>query len=180
MNPCRKWNENLLDLALEGLEPSQARAVEAHVQGCSACAAKLSELRARAETIDAALRQFVRQAQPSPAFAAGVRARLEAGPAPMSWRRLSRIGALAAVTICIVIAAVLLRPSPGKLWPGLRRQAPKPVTAISAWRSPTENLLHSSANELLQSTPRLGQFYFRLEPVTRDPGKANGGNRNET
>ena len=179
MKACREWKDRLPDLALGALQPPDARAVEAHLAGCAACAAALSELRGRAEEIDAAVHQLVQGVQPSLGFRARVLASLETHSASGAWRPW-RFAMLGLVSALVVVVAVFLRPSLGKREPSLRQPTAKPLTALSAWRSPTDSLLHSSGEELLRVTPRLGDFYFSLEPDQDDKSKDYGGNKNES
>ncbi len=170
MSACWEWNDRLLDFALGALKGSEARAVEAHAHGCPACAAALTELRARSEGIDAALRHLVAQARLSPEFRARVLSQVEAHPARVAWRP-ARVGMLAALGVFVLIVGAVLRLSPGKWWPTPKHPDSTVVTRLSTWRSPTETLLRSSADELLDSRPQFGQFYFRLEPARKDRGE---------
>lgn len=170
MNGCREWNDRLLDLALGGLKSAEARAVDAHLAHCPACATALSALRARAEALDAATRQLVHAGEPSPSFPTRVLAGLEARSLARAWRpwRLALLGGLLG---SVLVVAVFLRPSLGKWWPIVRQPAPKPLADLSAWRSPTDRLLRFSGEELLESTPRLGSLYFSLESAQDDRQK---------
>jgi anti-sigma factor RsiW len=173
MSACREWNDRLLDFALGALEGSEARAVEAHVRGCAACARALTELRTRSEGIDAAVHHLVAGVQLSPEFRACVLAQVEAHPARVSWRP-GRAGMFAALVVSVLIAVAVLRLSPGKWRRTPKHPEPRPVTKLSTWRSPTDALLRSSADELLDSSPQFGQFYFRLEPARKDRGERKG------
>lgn len=170
MTACRNQKDRLLDYAL-GV--SAVKELEHHLKGCPGCSAALNEWRGRREQLDAALLQLVRGAEPAPGFHARVLAALEAPAAPVAglpaWA-----GALAAVAV-IVLAAVLL-PSLGERWSGLTPPSQTSVAALSEWRSPTESLLRSPADELLGATPRLGEFYFPLESLPLGRGEENGGN----
>lgn len=174
MTACRDWNERLLDYALGGLGASAVSQVDEHLKGCPACAAALHHWRARRGQLDAALCQLVRGAEPSPSFRArvlaGVEARSALGAAGPAWA-----GVLAGVAVMVLVAAWL--PSLGERGAGLT--SPELISSaatISAWRSPTQSLLRSPADELLRSTPRLGEFYFPLQPVPAGMGQENGGN----
>ena len=163
---CGEWKEQLLDFALDA---SAARGLEQHLRACSVCAAALAELRARRERMDAGLRQLVQGAEPSTEFRARVLAAVEAQPRHVGlWPTWA--GALAAVA-ALVLFAVLVGPL-----------GPQPDSALMAaqelsrWQSPTETLLRSPAEELLQSAPPLGQFYFSLEPIPQGMGTEKGEN----
>ncbi len=173
MSACREWNDRLLDSTLGTLEGSEARAVEAHVGGCAACAGALADLLTRSEGIDAAVRHLVGGVQLSPDFRARVLAQVEAHPARVAWRP-ARVGMFAALVVSVLIVAAVLRLSPSKWWTTPKHPDPTPVTELSTWHSPTDALLRSSAEELLHSKPQLGQFFFRLEAVRKDRGERKG------
>jgi len=173
MSACREWKARLLDFALGALKGSEARAVEAHAHGCAACAGALTELRARSEGIDAAVRHLVAQAELSPEFRARVQSQVEAHPARAAWRP-ARVGMFVALVASVLILAAVLRLSLGKWWTTPEHPNPTPVTELSTWRSPTDALLRSSAEELLHSKPQLGQFFFRLEAARKDRGERKG------
>lgn len=159
MTACREWKDRLLETALgapvhgepvQG-EPADAR-LAAHLRACAGCAAALEELAARRAQMDAAVRQLVGGAEPSPAFRARVLAAAETlpvtGAGQPAW-----LGALAAVAVMVLAGVLLQPPAP----------APRPAPSLSEWRSPTDWLLRTPGDELLRSTPRVGDFYFPLE-----------------
>lgn len=179
MKACREWEDRLCDMALGALEPHDTRAVETHLAGCTACAIALRELRARAEQTDAAVHQLLQGVQPSLGFRTRVLASLEAHPVSTAWRRWG-FAVLGLVSALVVVVAVFLHPSLGNREATPRQPTAKPLTALSSWRSPTDNLLHFSGEELLKSPRQLGNFYFRLEPGPEHKSKDQGGNNNET
>ncbi len=163
---CGEWKDQLLDFALDA---SAARGLEEHLRACPACAAALVELRSRQEQVDAGLRQLVQGAEPSTEFRARVLAAVEAQPRHVGlWPTWA--GALAAVAVLVLIAVLVgsLGPQPD---PALMA-----AQELSRWQSPTETLLRSPAEELLQSAPPLGQFYFSLEPIPQGMGTEKGEN----
>lgn len=163
---CGEWKDQLLDFALDA---SAARGLEQHLRACPACAAALAELRARRERMDAGLRQLVQGAEPSTEFRARVLAAVEAQPRHVGlWPTWA--GALAAVA-ALVLFAVLVGPLGPQPDPALMA-----AQELSRWQSPTETLLRSPAEELLQSAPPLGQFYFSLEPIPQGMGTEKGEN----
>jgi len=159
MTACREWKDRLLDAALG--EPAEAK-LDAHLAACPACSAALADWRAHGERLDAAVNQLVRAAEPSPAFRARVLAAAEsvpaAGAAQPAW-----LGALAAVAVVLLAGLMLDQPA----------SAPRRVTRLSDWRSPTDWLLETPGDELLRSAPRVGDFYFSLEP---EKDSSKGGN----
>lgn len=163
---CGEWKEQLLDFALNA---SAARGLEEHLRACSVCSAAMVELRARRERMDAGLRQLVQGAEPSTEFRARVLAAAETQPRHVGlWPVWA--GALAAVA-ALVLFAVLVGPLGPQPDPALMA-----ARELSRWQSPTETLLRSPAEELLQSAPPLGQFYFSLEPIPQGIGTEKGEN----
>lgn len=173
MNACPHWNDHLLDSALGALHSSAVDQLEDHLQQCKVCSAALVELRLRRERLDTALKQFIRGPEPSPAFRTRVLAAVEASSVRTA-ARPAWVGTLAAVAV-VVLAGVFL-PSLAERWASVEQSAPPAVVALSQWRSPTDSLLRSSADELLQSGPRLGEFYFSLDSLPSGMSDENGGN----
>ncbi len=178
MNACPEWNDRLLDFVLGAAEPRDARAVRAHLASCAPCAAATSELRRGTAELDSALLQIVQGAEPQPGFAARILASLETRAALAAWRPW-RVALLAGAMVTALLLVSVLGPSLAKRWPSFGKQAPGPA-ALSAWRSPTDGLLRSSGEEFLRATPRLGEFYFRLQPTRDDHGNEKGGILNES
>lgn len=168
MTACRDQKDRLLDLALGALSASAVSELEQHLIACPACAAALAELRVQREQMEAGLRQLIRGAEPTAVFRARVLAATETSA--VSWlARPAWVGVLAAALV-FVLAAVLL-PGLGERWPSLTRSRSASLAPLSEWRSPTESLLRSPGDELLWSTPRLGQFYFPLQSALPGAGE---------
>jgi hypothetical protein len=55
---------------------------------------------------------------------------------------------------------------PARLPAKRSRKSPPPL--ISEWRSPTEFLLKTSGDELIKSTPRIGESLIIVTPETRE------------
>jgi len=87
---------------------------------------------------------------------------------------------MAAVALLAVLAVAILLPTPSKWQPTGRQFAPAPETMLSSWRSPTEGLLSCSGDQLIRSTPRLGEFYFDMQPLQENTGKKQGGKNDES
>lgn len=154
MNACNTWKNRLLDYALGDTERPE---VESHSKICPDCSAALETLHQQQEQIDAGLRHLVRAGQPSPGFRARVLAASETRPA---WGHVGWAGAVAALAV-LVLAVLFLNPSRPKPDPAMLA-----AEDLSRWHSPTEMLLISPADEWLDSTPRLGEYYFSLEPAS--------------
>lgn len=154
MNACNTWKNRLLDYALGDTEQPE---VESHSKICPDCSAALDTLHEQQEQIDAGLRHLVRAGQPFPGFRARVLAASETRPV---WGHVGWAGAVAALGV-LVLAVLFLNPSPPKSDPAMLA-----AEDLSRWQSPTEMLLISPADEWLDSTPRLGEYYFSLEPAS--------------
>ena len=154
MNACKIWEDRLLDYALGDTERP---GVESHSKICPDCSAALDRLHERQEQIETGLRQLVGGAQLSPGFRARVLAVSETRP---GWGHVGWAGAVAALAV-LVLAVLFLNPSRPKPDPAMLA-----AEDLSHWHSPTEMLLISPADEWLDSTPRLGDYYFSLEPAS--------------
>ncbi len=165
MTACLDWKDRLLDAAL-GAPPS--RELGQHLMGCATCQAALSELRVRREQMDSALRELAQGAEASPAFPARLLASLETRSGPPRWvgGRPAQVGGVLAAAAAVVVMAILLVPA-NKKRASLTQPPAVPVSdlSLSHWQSPTEALLHSSADRLLHSSPRLDEFYFPINPA---------------
>jgi len=178
MSACREWKEQLLELAARGPEAANdpgaaSRRLEAHLQTCAGCAAALAEFRGGAARLSAAFPALADGAAPNEGFEARVFVRISAhkGAGPVAsyvkvWRHSFRMRLAVAGALCALVIAALVWPSVKKLWQGR-----EPVVSISEWRSPTDSLLRTPGQELLQSGPKVGDFYFSLRPVSKKERK---------
>lgn len=176
MNPCHQWSEVLHDFALDALPVSAARALEEHLRLCIPCAAAASDLRQRRLQLDAGLSQLFSAAEPAADFRARVLAAAEASRPASTWQPAWR-AALAGVALLIMASALFQLP-------GWRRQAANPpqppAVSLSDWRAPTDGLLAPPSSALLNSGPRLGEFYFPLDSISTSPSHEIGGNDDES
>jgi len=171
MNACPKWNEELIDYAL-GQSPGAA--LEAHLATCAGCSEALETLRHKASQMDTGIQQLA-AAEPRAQGPERVLAQIQQ-PSPgklfdgkpfegkLFYGRVAFFGriALAALVLAVGLVVVLYRP------PAPEKAVPFPVVALSAlstWRSPTESLLHSSADPLLKRVPQLGEKFFETKPT---------------
>ncbi|MCI0402503.1 MAG: hypothetical protein L0212_03145 [Acidobacteria bacterium] len=136
-------------------------------------AAALAELRAANQQLDSALSNWVAGTAPSPDFRARVLAAAESSPARglalPAWA-----GAFAAVVFLLFVGVVLPRLDHS----GAGSQ-PLATPSLSNWRSPTESLMRSPAQDYFLSAPRLGEFYFPLKPAPAGADPKTGG-KNES
>ena len=169
MTACPEWKDRLLDFALEALSAGERSELHRHLESCHGCAAALVELRSRQQQLGAALRGLVQAGEPSPGFQARVLAAVEPRPQAVAGRA-AWIGALAGAAV-VVLAGVFLE----RVEERAAEQILPDLTPLSQWRSPTETLLRSPSYESFQSAPRLGEFYYPLEPPAGS-GKPKGEN----
>jgi hypothetical protein len=169
MKGCENWNEQLTETALGRPTP---RDVEEHLASCPACREALNDLRERRRHMDSGLRSLVSTDGPSPAFRDRLTSAIEAQRAPrFGWR--VPIGAMAAGVAVAVLVMILGRTPNRPAGPGESPGPSLPAARISEWRSPTDVLLRTPADELLKSSPRLGVTFFSIEsarPRPRSPG----------
>jgi predicted anti-sigma-YlaC factor YlaD len=155
---CAKYRDQLLEAALTG---SAEGVLEAHLQSCVACTQELAALRARREQMDTMLPLLARGAEPSAEFRAQV---LSAAEAAGKQRRLRpwRLWVLAGVTAAVAAALTTA-------WMVERRtsrmRAEDEIAAaekLAEWRAPSDVLLETPGNEILRTTPKLGESYLKV------------------
>ena len=159
MSGCEKWKQGLLGAALGDLE---SPGLEEHLAACAACREALAGLRERSQQMDSGLRTLVRVDGPSPAFRARLMGLIGAQHvAWFGWRvSVRKISAGVALAVVGIMLALSLNRRGG---PTDSAAIFPTAVAISEWRSPTELLLRTSADELLKASPRIGESYFPLE-----------------
>jgi hypothetical protein len=133
--------DRIRDLALGEIHPQDELALLAHVAECEACRDAYNEAGALRSFVDRGMEKLVgglRESEPSPQFAARLRARLAAEPAPSRWnlvvsemwesatrRPLCYVAGTAAVALLIVLAM--------NSWMHRERSAPSaPIEALTA------------------------------------------------
>jgi len=111
---CEKYSGWITGAALGGLRPDQERELRAHAGICVDCRGKWEAERALAAAVNGAVESLV-SGEPSPQFAARLRARIAEEPTAAAWPFLTwpvlSAGALVAAG---VLLAVLLIRSPGR------------------------------------------------------------------
>lgn len=168
-NYCTQRKDSLLEAALTGAVDAGLRQ---HLQNCPGCRAELDALRARRARLDSALPLLAQAAEPSAELHARImKAAAGQKPGPVRaarrWFALSQrrwavaVPALAAVAL----AAALLTPRPHHN--RLTEDDIATASQLTGWQSPTSALLQTPGQELLQSTPRLGETYFTISVPTR-------------
>jgi predicted anti-sigma-YlaC factor YlaD len=157
---CRKWHDALLEAALTGIPASILRE---HLSECSRCTEEWIALRAKQERLDSLLPLLVQDAEPSPEFRAQVVA-AASEKHQKDRRRLWQFAAAAAVLVAALGIGI-----------GQRERARTNISAndhaaaqkLAEWRAPTDVLLVAPAPEMLEATPRLGEWYFQV-PANKD------------
>ena len=151
MNTCPKWEEELIDHALG---QSSGAGLEAHLAACAGCSQALEAWRQKAAQMDAGVQQLT-AAEPLAYGPQRILTQIQQrSPGKPFYGRV----ALAALTLTVSLVVALYRPARPK-------KVPFPVIALSTWRSPTEWLLHSPADPLLKSVPRLGEQFLETKPA---------------
>ena len=157
---CEKWKDPLRESALTGATP---RDLEEHLRGCAKCSAEMDEVRARAARLEALLPLVAQGAEPSADFTARVLAAAGEGKRARSLRIWTLAGAAAAVVVVLMMGVNLQR----------RTARMIPVDELAAaqklaeWRAPSDGLLVTPGQEILRTTPRLGESYLNV-PVKMD------------
>jgi hypothetical protein len=150
--PCERWKDQLLEAALTGALP---RDLEAHLRDCKGCAEELRELQAIRARQDSQLPLLVRGSQPSPDFRTRVLAAVEAAPERKRvpyWRVWALLGAT-------VAAATLFLVHRGNVRKGEAEELAA-AQKLAQWRAPSDSLLKTPGQEILKTTPKLGELYL--------------------
>ena len=159
MTACEKWKDQLVEVALGIPAPA---GLEEHLSSCSACGEALAGLRVRSGQMDSGLRALVDAQGPSSAFRARLMDSIETRRASwFGWGVWT--GAFAAGAALVVLGIFFTMAVNRRSGPAGPAAVLSTVPAISDWRSPTEALLRTSADELLKLTPRFGESYFPME-----------------
>jgi anti-sigma factor RsiW len=158
-NACAKFEDLLLEAALAR---TPAATLEEHLRQCPECARELAVLRARRERMDALLPQVAGTAEPSIGFRARVLAAAETASGRnrlQRWRAWALLGATAAVA-ALAIGLTLQHKAALNVPRGELIAAEK----LAEWRAPSDALLDTPGQEILRSTPRLGESYLKVVP----------------
>ena len=162
-NDCKEWKDQLLETALTGTAP---KGLEEHLQSCADCGAELKELRARRSQLDMLLPLVAQGAEPSGDFRARVLAaaeRAREGKHARPWRVWTLAGATGVILVALVAGLTLQKKNGGVVPQDELASAQK----LAEWRAPSDSLLRTPGQELLKSTPKLGNSYLQL-PVKTD------------
>lgn len=158
MEPCDdRWREPLLDYVL-GLSASTA--LTEHLGNCAVCSEVFREWRARSGQIADGIQKLA-ASEPSSQAATRVMAEVRAqgerrGSPAWKW-------AAAMLSALAIVAASFVY-----FWKAHehRRQEESALLAAEAigrWKSPTQELLRSPNDRWLETPPRLGQYFYRLD-----------------
>ena len=162
-NTCMKWKEQLLEAALAETAGGE---LSEHLSQCADCAAEFKSLRARRERLDTLLPLVARAEESSADLRARIVAAAEASTVPRRpdfWRQWVLAGATTLIVIGIMVGWAWNRRA--KVMEAELRSA----QALAQWRAPTDVLLRIPGQELLTSTPRLGESYIKV-PVEMERG----------
>lgn len=164
MKPCDLWREKLTECALGA--PASAALTE-HLQHCPACSAALRESQARLRKVDDGIRALV-ASEPAANAAKEILSSVESRVRSRRW--FSPAMSAAAAFAVLVILAVSL----AVVWKYEKRkdleETLSAAASISNWKSPTQDLLHSSYDSLHKGPPRLGEYFY---PVKTNASKVN-------
>jgi anti-sigma factor RsiW len=155
---CEKWKDQLLEAALA---ESAGEDLAEHLRTCEGCAAELKTLEERRARLDALLPLVAQGSEPSADFRARVLAAAEAAHESKRmprWRVWTLAGATATVATVLVFGAMWHR--------GTARNIPADELAaaqkLAEWRAPSDSLLATPGQEILRTTPKLGETYLHV------------------
>jgi hypothetical protein len=149
---CAKFRDRLLEAVLTG---STETGLALHLQHCADCASELAALQARRKRLDTLLPLLARGAEPSAGFRARVLAAAEG--ASERRRRPWRVWVLAGVTAAVA-AALILEQRASRMAEDAEIVA---AERLAEWRAPSDVLLQTPGQEILRTTPKLGESYLK-------------------
>ena len=173
---CQERKDSLLEAALSGAVDSL---LQQHLEYCQGCRQELDALYTRRARMDATLALVVQNedAEPRPEFHARVmqaaaQQKPRALPAVWTWLGLSSssppslrrwaltlaLATPALAAVAIVAMLVTQKPQHNQI----SEEEIAAATRLANWQSPTAALLETPGQELLRSTPRLGESYFNI------------------
>ena len=167
-NACMKWKEQLLETALG--ETAGTELLE-HLAQCQDCAAELETLRAKRERMDSLLPLIASAEEPSPELRARIMAATETAtvhPLRLLWQAWALAGIIAVVVIAVGVIWIRNREN-GELEATVRT-----AQQLAEWQSPTADLLKVPGQELLNSSPRLGESYLPMTGADSRMGRSQG------
>ena len=165
-NDCGKWKNQLLDAAWGDVEATGE--LQNHLSQCADCETELAGLRARRERLESLLPLLAKETEPSPDLRARIVAAAEAATDrrhPMQWRLWATVGAVTAMVLLMLFLVFGRRTR-------VTEADLRGAQALAQWRAPTDVFLRTPGQDLLNSTPRLGESYITIPADTE-----GGGNR---
>jgi hypothetical protein len=160
---CEKWRDQLLEAALTG---ATAKDFEEHLRSCTICSTELDAVRERKARMDELLPLVARGAEPPADFRARVLAAAEAageGKRTRRWRLWTLAGATAAMVMLMIGAAMYRRTAQT-----IPRDEITAIQKLAEWRAPSDSLLMTPGQEILKTTPKLGQSYLSVPVKTEE------------
>jgi hypothetical protein len=160
---CEKWKDQLLEAAVTG---TATKDFEEHLRGCAVCSRQLDAVRERKVRLDELLPLVARGAEPPADFRARALAAAEAAgerKRSQRWRLWSLAGAAAAI-VMVMIGAVMYRRAALAIPP----EEIAVVQKLAEWRAPSDSLLATPGQEILKTTPKLGQSYLGVPVKTEE------------
>lgn len=108
---CEKYRESIKKLALGNLHPKRELEMLAHAEECNACRESYAHASEVREAVDRSIEALV-AGEPSPHFAARLRARIAAGPVParVPWMKWTPVAAATLVLAALLVALLLRTP----------------------------------------------------------------------
>lgn len=155
---CERWKDQLLEAAVT---ESAGQELAEHLRTCADCAAELKALKARRTRLDKLLPLVAQGSEPSADFRARVLAAAEAAHESKRvprWRVWALAGATAAAATLLVLGAWWYRGTSREIPPDEVTAAQK----LADWRAPSDSLLATPGQEILRTTPKLGESYLHV------------------
>lgn len=128
---CEKYAKLITDDALGGLSPERAADLQEHLAQCFSCRYEFDHAKGIAARLDSGVEMLV-AGEPSPQFAARLRARIasESSPARIDWRAWIPVAGGAIALAALLLGVMSRTPRPGNRTPSPLAQAASGPAAI--------------------------------------------------
>jgi len=145
---CAKYSGWITGAALGALRPDQEREFRAHAALCADCRGDWESERALAAAINGTVETLV-TGEPSPQFAARLRARIADEPAPAAWPFLTWpvLSAGAPASAAVVLVVLLIR-SPERASQTAGIAAHNPAAVVEAAQPPAQAILSAGQDRV--------------------------------
>jgi len=150
---CEKYSGWITGAALGALQPDEERELRAHAAACADCRSEWEAERALAAAVSGAVESLV-SGEPSPQFAARLRARIAREPTPAAWPFLTWpvLSAGGLVATAVLLAVLLIR-SPQRARQTVATAVYSPAAVVKPAQAPAQAILSAEQNRATRPGP---------------------------